>query len=316
MNLSSSPGVPASTRNAHTPRKKVIDYLDAQLHYILIAPVIIILFGLVIYPFIYNLILSVHHVSLLNIRGGEWPFIGFENFTDTLTDSFAQRAFFRTLLFAGLTVVIQLVLGMAAALAFNVNFKGKNFLMPMALAPMMITPVAVGLFWRMLLNSEWGVINYFLSLVGIPAQLWLADPVLAFLSLVIVQVWWGVSFVFLVLLGGLSSLPREPFEAAYIDGASRWQAFRYLTLPMLRPVIVVVATIRIIDAFREFDIIYTLTGGGPGDATRVFSMELFVTAFETGNFGLGAAQALILTAIIVIFTSGLFKNLTQTDQAS
>ncbi len=184
--------------------------------------------------------------------------------------------------------------------------------MPLALAPMMITPVAVGLFWRMLLNTKWGVVNYLLTLIGLPPQSWLADQRIAFISIIIVQVWWGVSFVFLILLGGLSALPKEPYESATIDGASSWQAFRFITLPLLKPVLVVVATIRIIDALREFDIIYTLTGGGPGDATRVFTLELFKTAFERGNYGLAAAQAIILLLIILVFTFGLVRALSRT----
>ncbi len=185
--------------------------------------------------------------------------------------------------------------------------------MPLALAPMMITPVAVGLFWRMLLNTQYGVVNYLLGLLGIPRQTWLSDPKLALISIVIVQVWWGVSFVFLILLGGLSALPKEPYESAYLDGASKIQTFRYITLPLLKPVLTVIATLRIIDAIKEFDIIYMLTGGGPGDATRVFTLELFVTAFERGEYGVAAAEAIILLIIIIVLTYGLVNALSKTS---
>lgn len=162
------------------------------------------------------------------------------------------------------TVTGQLVLGMIGALTLNTALKGRGLLTVVVLIPMMMTPVAVGLFWRMLLNNQWGIINYFLSLFGIDAIPWLSQSTFAFISVCMVQIWWGVSFVMLVLLGGLSALPPEPFEAAQVDGAGRWRSFTLITLPSLSPVISIVVMLRAIDAFREFDIIYTLTQGDPG----------------------------------------------------
>ncbi len=291
---------------------RISDFIDRKIHLVMVAPAVLILGGLIIYPFLFNLNLSVHNASIFNIRSGDFEFVGLKNYIDTFKDPFVQKSLLRTFYFSATTVILQLVLGMIAALAFHTDFRGKSILMPLALAPMMITPVAVGLFWRMLLNSKWGLINYLLSLINIPPQSWLADQRLAFFAIIIVQVWWGVSFVFLILLGGLSALPKEPYESAMIDGATSLQTFRYITLPLLKPVIMVVATIRIIDALREFDIIYTLTGGGPGDSTRVFTLELFQIAFERGNYGMAAAQAIILLCIILILTFGLVRALSQT----
>lgn len=291
---------------------RISDFIDRKIHLVMVAPAILILGGLILYPFLFNLNLSVHNASIFNIRSGDFEFVGLKNYIDTFKDPFVQKSLLRTFYFSATTVILQLVLGMIAALAFHTDFRGKGILMPLALAPMMITPVAVGLFWRMLLNSKWGLINYLLSLINIPPQSWLADQRLAFFAIIIVQVWWGVSFVFLILLGGLSALPKEPYESAVIDGATSLQTFRYITLPLLKPVIMVVATIRIIDALREFDIIYTLTGGGPGDSTRVFTLELFQIAFERGNYGMAAAQAIILLCIILILTFGLVRALSQT----
>lgn len=291
---------------------RIFSFMDRNIHLIMVAPAVLILGGLIIYPLLYNINLSVHNASLLNIRLGNFKFVGLKNYIDTFKDPFVQKALVRTFIFSSITVFLQLILGMIAALAFNTGFKGKGCLMPLALAPMMITPVAVGLFWRMLLNSKWGIINYLLSVVGLQPQLWLADQKMAFVSIIVVQVWWGVSFVFLILLGGMSALPKEPYESATIDGASNWQAFYLITLPLLKPVIAVVVTLRIIDALREFDIIYTLTGGGPGDSTRVFTLELFQIAFERGNYGLAAAQAIILMLIILVLTYGLVQALART----
>jgi len=289
--------------------KKISDFLNRNINYVFIAPALTILLGIVIYPLFYNFNLSFHEVTMLTFRAGDWEFVGLGNFIEVVTDTFFQRAFLRTVLFLICTVIGQVVIGLAGAMAFNVDFKGKKYIMPIALIPMMITPIAVGLIWKMFLNSQWGIVNYLFNLVGLPALNWLSEPYLAFISIVIVQIWWGVSFVLLVLLGGLSSLPQTPFEAAKIDGASKFQMFRYITLPLLKPVILIVIMLRSIDAFRVFDIIYALTQGGPGHATRTFALELYYTAFERGEFGLGAAQALILAAVTLVLASGLINTL-------
>jgi multiple sugar transport system permease protein len=179
-----------------------------------------------------------------------------------------------------------------------------------------VTPVVVGIAWRMLLNYDWGIVNWLIGLTGLAPLPWLADPTLAMTSIIAVQVWWGVSFAMLILLGGLSALPKEPFEAAAIDGASPLQVFRYVTLPLLRPVLLVVAMIRTIDALREFDVVFTLTGGGPGSATRVLAVELYYTAYERGDFGLGAAQALLLLLFTMSFTIWLVRALARPAHAA
>jgi multiple sugar transport system permease protein len=279
----------------------------------LVTPAIVTLIGLIAYPLIFNLNLSIHDVTILNIRSGEWDMIGLRNYVRTLQDRDSIDAFGRTLVFLVATVTLEVVLGLLAALIFNTSFRGKGFLMTLALVPMMITPVAVGLIWRMLLNAQWGIVNYYLSAVGLPEVVWLGTPTTAFISVILVEVWWGVSFVILVFLGGLSSLPTEPFEAAAIDGASSWQTFRFVTLPLMWPLILVVVTIRAIDAFRSFDVIYTLTQGGPADATRVFALEIYRTGFQNANFGLAAAKAMLLFVAVMILSSGLLRGLVRSN---
>jgi multiple sugar transport system permease protein len=290
-------------------RERLWRIIDDHAPLLMTLPAIIILVGLVLYPFYFNLNVALHQVTLLNIRAPQWIFTGAENFWRVLSDPFSRDALIRTAVFAGSTVALQLVLGLAGAMAFNVDFKGKSALMVFALVPMMITPVVVGIAWRILLNYDWGVVNYLLSLINVGPLNWLSDPTLAMVSIITVQVWWGVSFVMLIMLGGLTSLPKDPFEAAVIDGASRWQILWYITLPMLRPVILVLAMIRLIDAFREFDVIYALTGGGPGGATRVFALELYFVAYERGDFGMAAAQALLLLGLIVGLSIPLVRRL-------
>mgnify|MGYP000945612272 FL=1 len=268
-----------------------------------------VLLGLVVYPLFFNVNLSLHKVNMLNFTSSNWKFVGLDNFIKTLGDKTVTDALVRTFVFMLVTVSGQLVLGMIGALTLNTALKGRGLLTVVVLIPMMMTPVAVGLFWRMLLNNQWGIINYFLSLFGIDAIPWLSQSTFAFISVCMVQIWWGVSFVMLVLLGGLSALPPEPFEAAQVDGAGRWRSFTLITLPSLSPVISIVVMLRAIDAFREFDIIYTLTQGGPGVSTRVFSLQLYLTSFESQDFSTGAAQALILTTITLLLASRLIRSM-------
>lgn len=276
--------------------------LDERIGLLFILPALLVLVGLTLYPFLFNVYLALHNVTLLNIRGAFWRFVGTANFERVFADPFTHAAAIRTILFATIAVAFQLTLAMMAALAFNRAFKGKPVLMVLALVPMMVTPVVVGIAWRMLLNYDWGLVNYALGLIGIAPQLWLSDPTMAFVAIVMVQVWWGVSFAMLVILGGLASIPPSLYEAAEVDGANDVQMFRHITLPMLVPVLLVIGTIKIIDALREFDLIYSLTGGGPGGATRVFAMELYYTAYERGSFGMSAAQALLLMIAVVLLT--------------
>lgn len=292
-----------------TTSQRLFSWFDDRIHIVFIIPAMAVLLGLVVYPLFFNVNLSLHKVNMLNFTSSNWKFVGLDNFIKTLGDKTVTDALLRTFVFMLVTVSGQLVLGMIGALTLNTALKGRGLLTVVVLIPMMMTPVAVGLFWRMLLNNQWGIINYFLSLFGIDAIPWLSQSTFAFISVCMVQIWWGVSFVMLVLLGGLSALPPEPFEAAQVDGAGRWRSFTLITLPSLSPVISIVVMLRAIDAFREFDIIYTLTQGGPGVSTRVFSLQLYLTSFESQDFSTGAAQALILTTITLLLASRLIRSM-------
>lgn len=283
--------------------------LDRHLGLVLVLPAAIVLVGLVAYPLAFNVHVSLHRVTLLNIRGLVWPFVGEANFLRVLADEFVRASVLRTAVFTVCSVGLQIVLGVGVALALSVRFAGRPALLVLALLPMMVTPVVVGIAWRMMLNHDWGIANWLVGLAGAGPVPWLSDPTWAMTSIIVVQVWWGVSFVMLVVLGGIAALPREPYEAAAIDGATAWQSFRYLTLPLLRPVLAVVAAIRTIDALREFDVIFTLTGGGPGGATRTLALELFYTAYERGDFGMSAAQALLLVILVVLVTIPLIRSM-------
>ncbi|NLA96703.1 MAG: sugar ABC transporter permease, partial [Spirochaetales bacterium] len=236
-----------------TTSQRLFSWFDDRIHIVFIIPAMAVLLGLVVYPLFFNVNLSLHKVNMLNFTSSNWKFVGLDNFIKTLGDKTVTDALVRTFVFMLVTVSGQLVLGMIGALTLNTALKGRGLLTVVVLIPMMMTPVAVGLFWRMLLNNQWGIINYFLSLFGIDAIPWLSQSTFAFISVCMVQIWWGVSFVMLVLLGGLSALPSEPFEAAQDDGEGRWRSFTLIRLPSRRPVISIVIMLRAIDAFPEFE---------------------------------------------------------------
>lgn len=293
--------------------RSLAGWLDEHLGLIFIIPAMLVLCLLIIYPLFFNINMSVHKVNMLNFKSGGWDFVGLKNYVDTISDRTVLMSLARTFVFMAITVVGQVVLGMIGALVLNTNLKAKGLFTVGVLIPMMMTPIAVGLFWRILFNRQWGLINYFLNCLGIDSIPWLYESNTAFAAVCFVQIWWGVSFVILVLLGGLSSLPPEQFEAAEIDGASKWQSFIHITIPGMRSVLSTVIMLRAIDAFREFDLIYTLTQGGPGDSTRVFSLQLYLTSFESHNFSMGAAQAIILTVITLVLSSGLIKSMSEAE---
>lgn len=299
--------------NAIRKPNQILSWCDNHLGLLFIIPALIILCVLVIYPLGFNIYMSLHKVNMLNFKASNWDFVGLKNYVRTFTDKTVLLSLLKTALFMIITVVGQIVLGMIGALALNTRIRAKGMFTVCVLVPMMMTPIAVGLFWRILFNRQWGVINYFLNCIGIDSIPWLSNSTTAFISICVVQIWWGVSFVILVLLGGLSALPPEPFEASQIDGATKLQSFRHITIPSMKSVLMMVTMLRAIDAFREFDLIYTLTQGGPGAATRVFSLQLYLTSFESHNYSMGAAQAIILTLITLVLASGLIKSFNEED---
>jgi multiple sugar transport system permease protein len=169
---------------------------------------------------------------------------------------------------------------------------------------------------RWMFNDQFGIVNVILALFGVPPIAWLTQKWTAFMAILLTDVWLWTPWFALLLLAGLQSLPPEPFEAAQIDAASAWRTFRYITLPMLRPVIVVCVVIRAIDAFRTFDIVWTISGGGPARATEVFSIYAYVEAFQFMNFGRGSAAAVIGAVIIVVFAMLLYRFLNRWVEVS
>ncbi|MFC1960733.1 carbohydrate ABC transporter permease [Chloroflexota bacterium] len=264
-----------------------------------IAPAFVVLIGILIYPLGYSLWLSFHEWTLRTFRAGI-PFIGFENYKELLSSPEFINAITTTLIFMAGAITLEFILGMGLALLLDTDLKGKRFYRSMILIPLMCTNVVIGLTWRLLYNYEYGVINYLLNQVGVDSVGWLSDPAVVMPAVILVDVWNTTSFVALLLLAGLQSMPEEPFEAARIDGAGALQRFCFLTLPLLRPTIVVTLLWRVIDTFRIFDVIYLLTGGGPARLTETVSIYIYRYGFKTFNLGFASAASFLMILIMLV----------------
>jgi multiple sugar transport system permease protein len=276
------------------------------LPYLLLAPAVAVLLALSIYPLIYSI-----SVSLQTAAG--W---GLGNFTRLLSDNFFLTAMAHTFVYAIAALTCEFLLGLGLALLLNSQIRGRGLFRASLLVPMMLPPVVAGVVWRLLLNPNFGAVNGTLKQIGIDTEslTWTASPRLAMLSVIAVDVWQWTPFVFLVLLAGLQAIPQEPYEAALIDGSSRWQTFRHVTLPLLKPAILIVLLLRTMDLLRVFDQIFILTEGGPGFATETISLYIYRTAFRFFDFGYAAAMSfvlLIVTNVISVFYIRVLKHETR-----
>jgi multiple sugar transport system permease protein len=234
--------------------------------------------------------------------------VGLAHYEAVLSDpEFLWVVLPNTFIFMILSVAGALVLGLALALLLNRPFAGQKIVQTVLLVPLMVAPVIAAIMMRWMFNDQFGIVNAVLEGLGLDGQPWLVERWTAFGVIVMTDVWLWTPWYTLLLLAGLQSLPREPFEAAAIDGTSTWRVFTHLTLPMLRSVIVVCVVIRAIDAFRTFDIVWTLTGGGPGRSTELFSLYAYVLAFLTLDFGRGSAAAIIGGLIILVVGAVLYR---------
>lgn len=271
-----------------------------------LVPALAVILVLMAFPIAYTLYLSFHKWSGGMNQAPE--FLGLGNYIEMLVRDLRFRgALVNTFLFAGACVVAQTVLGVAIALILHRPFRGRSVVRTTMLIPLVATPVAVALIWALLYQPQLGLINQLLGMVGIGPVQWVADPNLALWSLVIADTWQWTPLIALIVLGGLTALPPWPFEAAAVDGASRWQVLRYVTLPLLSPTIIVAVTLRAIDALKTFDMIMVITAGGPGFATETMNIYAYRTTFDYSQLGYSGALLVTFLAIIAAITFGLLS---------
>ena len=284
---------------------------ERALPYVLAAPTIAVLFALSIYPLVYAV-----KVSLRTGAGARerWTF---ENFARLASDGFFHDALAHTLVYAAVALTCEFLLGLALAVLLNREMRARGLFRAALLVPLMLPPVVAGVVWRLMLNPNFGAVNGTLRGLGVntEALTWTASPKLALLSVIAVDVWQWTPFMFLVLLAGLQAIPQEPYEAARVDGASGWQTFRHVTLPLLRPAILIALLLRTMDLLRVFDQIFILTEGGPGFATETVSLYVYRTAFRFGDFGYAAAMSFVLL-VLTNTISVLYIRLLQRQEAA
>ena len=279
--------------------------IDRRLAIVLPAPAVAVILLLMGYPFVYTLALSVQRVDVTLTRSA---FVGLANLQKVLfEDERFRDAVFVTFYFSVASLMLELVIAMIMALILNRRIRGLGTIRTLFLLPLVATPTATSVIWLIMMEPSIGVLNYFLEVLGLPPSLWVASPTTVIPSLVWVNVWHGVPFVMLILLAGLRSLPQEPFEAARIDGASKFQEFFQITLPLLRPAIVVALLFRAIDTLKVFDVIWIMTRGGPGRTSETLHVYSYLTAFEFYELGYGSAVILVFMALILAISILLIR---------
>jgi len=271
-------------------------------------PSLAILLFLIAYPFVMLIYYSFFNFSFL--RQANTKFIGLTNYLLILTDTYTWERFIFTFKYVGLSVSIQFILGILIAWLLQRNFRGKDAVFTVVLMPMMFCPIVVGLLWRYMFNTEWGIINYFLhNLLGFARVEWLGMEQNSLWATIIANTWMWTPFMVLLASAAFSSVPKYLYEAASVDRASGWFKFTNITLPLSAPILVLALIFRLMDEMKQFDLIYTLTGGGPGDATQTVSFTLYKTAFQYFYTGEGSAWAFILLIIIIGLSSILIRLL-------
>ncbi|PKO08473.1 MAG: sugar ABC transporter permease [Chloroflexi bacterium HGW-Chloroflexi-2] len=277
------------------------NFVDRTFQYWTIAPLVIVLLLLVAYPTFQLLRMSVSEVDIVKGQA-VWEFVGLKHLETALQDPVVPTALKNTLVFVIAVVIIETFLALVISILVSRSKHLVGLYRTVLLIPLLVPPIAIGTMWRLMYDYNYGFINQALKLIGIVAvPTWTADPQLAMPSVVLVDLWHWTSFMFLIILAGLESMPQEVNEAARVDGASEFQVLRFITLPLLRPTLITAIMLRTIFAFKVFDEIFLLTSGGPGTATEVIS--LYIYKVFSGQFRLGYASflALGLSVIISIF---------------
>jgi multiple sugar transport system permease protein len=266
-----------------------------------LVPAIVILAITSVYPTLYSLYMSFFDWNW----GQRLNFVGLQNYIDLATSDQFRNALWNTVVFTVSAVTIEFVLGLGLALVMTRLRFGQGVLRTLLLVPLMVSGIIVSVIWKVMLDPSVGVLGYGLQLIGLPRLGFLGDPAMAMGTIILIDTWWQTAFVFIVLSAGVQALPIEPFEAAEVDGASTWQRFRYLTLPLLRPAILVVLMFRTVDCLKVFAIIYGTTGGGPLRTTESVQILAYREAFKTLNMSVSMTTMVVFAAfalaVLVVF---------------
>jgi multiple sugar transport system permease protein len=268
---------------------------------ILIVPSVVLLAVINLYPFIYALQLSFQRYNMMKPGRGS-RFVFFANYGAAFQDPRFINSVIRTLIFIVGAVGVEFILGFALAFVLNSKLRGMDTIRKIAIAPVTVMPIVSALIWFYIFNQRYGIVNFLIGKIGIAPQAWLTNPTLTMFSVMMADIWQWTPFIMLVILAGLNALPEYVYEAAQIDGLSDWQQFRLVTVPLLMPVMLIVVLLRIMDAFKLFDLVYTMTQGGPAGATETMSYYVYIQAFNFFELGYAAALAILMLILITIIS--------------
>lgn len=264
----------------------------------------LILYGLMaVLPLLNLLYMTVHSVEWRD-GAAQWRYVGFDHFARIPGDAFFGIGALNTIVFAIVTVSVQMVLGFFLALMVTRIRIGASFYKTAFILPILIPGIVIGAIWKLMYDNDFGVINVILATIGIPGQDWTGNVSYAMAAVMIVDIWHWTPFVFLLMLAGLESLPEDVYEAARVDGATGWRELVHITLPLMAPTIMVTLLFRIILAFKVFDEIFLLTGGGPGTATEVLSFSIYRRFFGEANYGYASALSVATIFVISLLVVG------------
>ena len=275
--------------------------------WLFLLPTVLFLALTAFIPLLYSVWLSFFNMKI-NMPYLIPIFVGLKNYTRMFGDPIFIRSTVNTVVFAVLSVTLEIGLGVTLAMMISGESRRERIIRAILMVPMIMAPVAAGTMWRMLLDSSTGVVNYLGQLAGLPKIGWLGHPILAFVSVIMVNVWQVVPWTAIVVISGLKGIPQDVIHSALVDGASPWRIFWQIVLPALRSVLVVIFLIRFIDAFKVFDTIYVMTGGGPGMATEMLPNYIFNQGLNYFDASYAAALAVSFIVVMSLITSLFVKN--------
>ena len=279
---------------------------DKVASWLFVTPTMIFLGITALLPLLYSVYLSFFRLKL-NLPNAVPEFTGLSNYIKMLTDETLRISTTNTLLFAVVSVALEVVVGLMVAMAFCSDKMWARCATSVFLIPTIMAPVAIGTLWRMMLDATTGIINYFLSFFGVPSITWLSSPKTAMISVILVNVWQLAPWVTIICAAGLKSISPDMLEAACVDGASNGTIFRRIVLPMIAPLLTIVVMLRFVDAFKVFDTVYVITNGGPGTATEMLPNYIYKQGLRFFDAGYSAALAIAFVLVMTVVTVGFLK---------
>src|SRR5215212_1485419 len=292
------------TTNLEQPAERTMatPWWERNLPWLLVSPMVLMFVVFALLPSITAILFAFSHIRL-HRSGMLRTFIGFENFERAFSDPLVRQSAVTTLKWALTVTTVEILLGLGLALLLAHGVRGRAIFTSLLIIPIIMPPVAVSIMWFFMYDYNFGIFNYLLNQVGFPSVLWLSDPKIALYAMMVVDVWQATPFAFLLLYAAVLSLPRDPYEAAAIDGASRWHMFKTVTLPLLLPVLGIVVLLRLIDAARIFDKIFVITHGGPGSSAYTATLTIYVEAFNKYDFGYASALSFLFQIVLIVFAT-------------